>query len=185
MKTVYKISIAAIALLSLALIAAPAFAQLGCGAGGCGLGAGLGYGGLGDGLGYGGLGAGLGGACGPCGGAVSYGAPQDCIAQVSCNVPVTTQVPTMTTTCVPQEVPVLVPVQSSMPVTVPRVVVVPETCEVPYMTATISSTTVPVTVPVQTSVPVTSMVPQCYTVPLGCGSAAPSCASPCASPCGT
>jgi hypothetical protein len=56
MKMVYKISIAAIAVLSPALIAAPAFAQ-GCGLGGCG------------------LGAGLGGARSPCGGAVAVGAP--------------------------------------------------------------------------------------------------------------
>ncbi len=91
MKMVYKISIAAIVLLSLALIAAPALAQYGYG-----LGAGPGYGGL----------------DGACGGAVTYGAPQDCIAQVSCNVPVTTEVPVMTCTQVPQEVPIVVPVQS-------------------------------------------------------------------------
>jgi hypothetical protein len=178
MKMVNKISIAAIALLSLALIAAPAFAQIGCGLGGCGIGGygGLGYGGFG-GLGYGGYGglgygAGLGGACSPCGGAVAVGAPQDCIAQISCNVPVTTQVPVMTCTQVPQEVPIVVPVQSCTQVTVPRVVCVPETVNVPYMTCAPSTTTVPVTVPVQSSVPVTSLVPQCYTTPVasgGCG----------------
>ena len=164
MKMVYKISVAAIVLLG--LIAAPAFAQFGCGLGGCGIGAGLGFGGLG-------------GACGPCGGAVSYGAPQNCIAQISCQVPVTTQVPVMSCTQVPQEVPIVVPVQSCTQVTVPRVVTVPETVNVPYMTCAQSTTTVPVTVPVQSSVPVTTMVPQCYTVPMGCGAAAPSCGAPC------
>jgi hypothetical protein len=164
---VNKISIAAIALLSLALIAAPAFAFIGGGFGG--LGAGAGFGGLG-------FGAGLGGACSPCGGAVTYGAPQDCVAQISCNVPVTRQVPVMTCTQVAQEVPITVPVQSCTQVQVPRVVVVPETVNVPYMTCAQSSTTVPVTVPVQSSVPVTTMVPQCYTVPMGCGAAAaPAC----------
>jgi hypothetical protein len=154
MKMVNKISIAAIALLSLALIVAPAFAQIGAGFGG---------------LGYG---AGLGGACSPCGGAVAVGAPQDCIAQISCNVPVTTQVPVMSCTQVPQEVPIVVPVQSCTQVQVPRVVVVPETVNVPVMTCAQSTTTVPVTVPVQSSVPVTNMVPQCYTVPLGGAGAA-------------
>jgi hypothetical protein len=86
----------------------------------------------------------------------------------------------MTCTQVPQEVPITVPVQSCMPVQVPRVVVVPETVNVPYMTCAQSSTTVPVTVPVQSSVPVTNLVPQCYTVPMGCGpAAAPACGSPC------
>lgn len=160
MRMTYKIAIVAIVLLSAALMATPAFAQFGCGMGACGIGAGYGAG----------IGAGLGaGACG----AVTYGAPQDCVAQVSCNIPVTTQVPTITTTCVQQEVPITVPVQTSVPVQVPRVVVVPETVNVPTMTCAQSTTTVPVTVPVQTSVPVTSMVPQCYTVPLGssCGAA--------------
>ena len=160
MKMVYKISAAAIVLLMVALLSAPAFAQIGAGLGAYGA-----------------------GACSPCGDAVSYGAPQDCVAQISCNIPVTTQVPTMTTTCVPQEVPIVVPVTQSCPVQVPRVVVVPETVQVPYVTCAQSSTTVPVTVPVQTSVPVTNLVPQCYTVPLGCAGGeaiAPTCASSCA-----
>ncbi len=75
----------------------------------------------------------------------------------------------MTCTQVAQEVPITVPVQSCAQVQVPRVVVVPETVNVPYMTCAQSSTTVPVTVPVQSSVPVTNLVPQCYTVPVGCG----------------
>lgn len=144
MKMVYKISIAAIALLSLALITAPAFAQYG---------------------------AGLGAGYGACGGAVAYGAPQDCVAQVYCNIPVTTEVPYMTCTQVAQEVPITVPVQSCTSVEVPRAVIVPETVTVPYMTCAPSTTTVPVTVPVQSSYPVTSLVPQCYTMPVGCGAA--------------
>lgn len=151
MRMVYKIFAVAIVLLSAALLATPAYALLGAGLGGYGIGAGLGA-----------------GACGN----VAYGAPQDCIAQISCNIPVTTQVPTITTTCVPREVPITVPVQTSVPVQVPRVVVVPETVQVPTVTCAQSTTTVPVTVPVQTSVPVTSMVPQCYTVPLGCAGGA-------------
>lgn len=102
-----------------------------------------------------------------CGGPVTYGAPQNCVATVSCNIPVTTQVPVMTTTTVPQTVPICVPVQDVTTVTVPKVVVVPETVPVPYVRPTMSTTTVPVCVPVQSSVPVTTMVPQCYTVPLG------------------
>jgi len=163
MKMVSKISAAAIVLLMVALLSAPAFAQIGAGIGAYGA-----------------------GGCGSCGGAVAYGAPQDCIAQISCNIPVTTQVPTVTTTTVPQQVPIVVPVTQSCPVQVPRVVVVPETVQVPYVTCAQSSTTVPVTVPVQTSVPVTNLVPQCYTVPLGCAGgeavAAPSSISSC-SPC--
>jgi len=146
MKMAYKISVAVIVLLSMALLALPAAAQFGPGFGACGA---------------------------PCGGPVAYGPPQDCIATIACNIPVTTQVPIMTTTVVPQTVPVTVPVQSVCPVTVPRVVVVPETVPVPVVTPALSSITVPVTVPVPSSVPVTSLVPQCYTVPLGCAGGAP------------
>jgi hypothetical protein len=150
MKTVYKISTAVIVLLSIALLALPAAAQfgygLGCGYGGCG---------------YGG--------CGP----VSYGAPQNCVATISCNIPVTTQVPVITTTCVPQQVPITVPVQDVTTCVVPRVVVVPQTVPVPIVRPACSAITVPVTVPVQSSVPVTSCIPQVYTVPLGCGGAGP------------
>ena len=160
MKTVYKISIAAIVLLNLAIV--PAAAQFGCGLGGCGLGAGFG-------------GYGLGGACSPCGG-VSVGEPQNCIAQISCNVPVTTNVPVMSCTTVPQQVPITVPVTDICPVTVPKVCVVPQTIGVPVVKPALSSTTVPVTVPVQTCVPVTNMVPQCYTVPMsGMGGACGTC----------
>jgi hypothetical protein len=116
--------------------------------------------------------------CGACGG-VAYGAPQDCVATISCNVPVTQQVPYITTTCVPQEiqVPVCTPVQSS--ITVPRQIMVPQQItvmvpqcvpeEVPITTYT--TTCVPqeiqVPVPVTAYQPVTTMVPQCYTVPMG------------------
>lgn len=143
MKTAYKILTAVIVLLSMALLALPAAAQFGPG---CGV---------------------------PCGGPVAYGPPQDCVATISCNIPVTTQVPVMTTTVVPQTVPVTVPVQDVCPVTVPRVVVVPQTVPVPIVRPALSSVTVPVTVPVQSSVPVTSIIPQVYTVPLGCAGGAP------------
>jgi len=141
MKIAYKISAAVIVLLSLALLALPAAAQFGPG---CGA---------------------------PCGGPVAYGQPQDCVATISCNIPVTTQVPVMTTTVVPQTVPVTVPVQDVCPVTVPRVIVVPQTIPVPIVRPACSAITVPVTVPVCSSVPVTSCIPQVYTVPLGCGGA--------------
>lgn len=148
MKMVYKLSIAAIVLLTVVLFALPAAAQFGCGPGGPGLG--------------------MPGSFGsPYGGAAVAGPPQDCIAQVSCNVPVVTEVPTLTATVVPQQVPVVTATIQQAPVTVPRVVVVPETVPVPYLQPVVSSTTVPVTVPVPTSVPVVSNVPQVFTVPLG------------------
>jgi hypothetical protein len=146
MKMAYKISAAVIVLLSMALLALPAAAQFGCGLGGCGA------------------------PCGGCG-PVAYGPPQDCVATISCNIPVTTQVPVMTATVVPQQVPVTVPVCDVCPVTVPRVVVVPQTIPVPVVKPACSAITVPVSVPVCSSVPVTSCIPQCYTVPLGCGGA--------------
>ncbi len=108
------------------------------------------------------------GGCGGCGGAV-YGVPQDCVATVSCNIPVTQNVPYVTCTTVPQpvQVPVTVPVQSS--VTVPTAVIVPQ--QVPVTTYATSCVTqsVPVQVPVTAYQPVTSYVPQVYTIPLGCG----------------
>jgi hypothetical protein len=116
--------------------------------------------------------------CGACGG-VAYGAPQDCVATISCNIPVTQQVPYVTTTCVPQQiqVPVQVPVQSS--ITVPTQVMVPQqiTVMVPQCVpqevpiTTYQTTCVPqeiqVPVPVTAYQPVTTYVPQCYTVPMG------------------
>lgn len=138
-----KILAAALTAMMLLVFAVPAFAQ--CGA--CG---GFGYG------------AGI-GACG----AAAYGPPQDCVATVSCNVPVTQNVPYITSTTVsqPVQVPVTVPVQSS--VTIPTAVIVPQ--EVPITTYATSCVTqdVPVQVPVTAYQPMTSYVPQTYTVPLG------------------
>jgi hypothetical protein len=104
-------------------------------------------------LGYGAM------ICDTCGASVGYGAgmgaygsnamvgaPQDCMATVSCNVPVTQMVPYMTTETQMTTVqkPVVVPQQSS--VTVPETVTVPEQ--------------VPVQVPAVAYQPCTTMVPQ-------------------------
>jgi len=156
-----KVTVAALVIAAMLLVTAPAFAQIGLGA--YGLGAGLGC-----------------GSCSPCGG-VAVGAPQDCIAQVYCNVPVTTNIPVTVPATVPQTVPITVPCADVCPVTIPRAVVVPQTVPVPVIKPAVTATTIPVTVPVQSCVPVTNMVPQSYTVPLG-GSCAPA-ASTCG-PCG-
>ena len=108
--------------------------------------------------------------CGACG-AVSYGAPQNCVATVSCNVPVTQMVPYMTSNTVmqPVSVPQVVPVQSS--VTVPTAVIVPQQVPVTTYATTCVQSAVPVQVPSTAYAPVTSYVPQVYTMPLSCGAA--------------
>lgn len=138
-----KILIAAIVAVTAAMIAAPALAQ------GYGMGAGMGS-----------YGAGA-GACG-CG--VSYGAPQDCVATVSCNIPVTQMVPYQTTTTEMQTVnyPVCVPQQSS--VTVPKMVCVPEEVPVTTYTTACAQTQVPVEVPTTAYQPCTTMMPQTKTM---------------------
>jgi hypothetical protein len=128
---------------------------------------------------------------GACGG-VAYGPPQDCMATVSCNVPVTQMVPvpTCNTVMQPVQVPVQVPVQSSITVprqvcvpeqvpimvpqvvmvpssvTVPRAVTVPEQVPITTFETTCVTQQVPVQVPGTAYQPVTSMVPQVYSMPL-------------------
>ncbi|CAJ37756.1 hypothetical protein [Methanocella arvoryzae] len=115
-----------------------------------------------------GMGAGLAaaGGAGPAGG-VSYGAPQDCVATVSCNIPATQMVPYMTTTCDMQTVnyPVTVPKQTT--VTVPRTVVVPEQVPVTTYETACAQAQVPVQVPAVAYQPVTTMIPQTKTFCLG------------------
>ena len=163
---IQKIVLAAIVAMAAILCAAPALAELGYG--------------LGD-MGCSTCGAGGYGMANTCGGDVAYGAPQDCMATVSCNIPVTQQVPYMTSTCEMQTVstPILVPQQST--VTVPKTVTVPEqvtitvpkeVCveeQVPVTTYCMSSqeTQVPVQVPTVAYQPVTTMMPQTKTFCLG------------------
>lgn len=135
----------------------------------------------------------IGGAYG--GSGASVGAPQDCMATVSCNIPVTQMVPYQTSTTAMQTVnyPVTVPQQSAVTVprevcvpeqvsvTVPRTVVVPEQVSVTVPKTSVVAEQVPVTtystacaqaqVPVQVPAvayqPVTSMVPKTQTFCLG------------------
>lgn len=139
-----KLAFALIATAAL-LIVAPVAANAQCGIGGCGMGAGCG---------------------------VAYGAPQDCVAQVSCNIPATQMVPYMTSTTAMQPVSYPVAVPQTSFVTVPKAVVVPE--QVPVETCSIgcAQTAVPVQVPQVAYQPVTSYIPQCYTMPVG-GAACP------------
>ncbi len=51
---------------------------------------------------------------------VAYGPPQDCIAQIYCNIPVTTEVPVTVPATSAVTIPVTVPVADVCPVTIPR-----------------------------------------------------------------
>lgn len=106
-------------------------------------------------------------------GAAQSGPPQDCVATVSCNIPVTQMVPYQAAATAMQTVqyPVNVPVQTT--VTVPKTVVVPQQVPVTVSKTVCAQKQVPVQVPVTAYQPVTTKVPQVFTIPLGgqaCGS---------------
>ena len=154
-----KMFIAALIILTALVFAAPALAQTSYGAD---------------------TGAGACSACGAsdmssCGCGVSYGAPQDCVATVSCNIPATQMIPYQTSTTEMQTVnyPVTVPQQSS--VTVPKMVCVPEEVPVTTYTTACAQTQVPVQVPATAYQPCTTLIPQCKTFNLGSAPAGMGC----------
>ena len=110
----------------------------------------------------------MGTGTGGCGCGVTYGAPQDCVATVSCNIPATQMVPVPTTTTQMQTVsyPVSVPQQSS--ITVPKMVCVPQQVPITTYTTACAQTQVPVQVPATAYQPCTTMIPQTRTFALGC-----------------